>query len=772
MSSRKTSCEVPVQDFARIQLMFLPNALSNGKLFTDYTFPPDKSSLTYVYSGDDRYEKMVFKRPKEICSYAVFAGVGGAYETPFPWKSWKKTTWFEAAIAVVSLNVKLMDKLIPGYRNFDQSLQTDYIGCFCFKLWRFGEWIDIVVDDHLPTMDNTLLYCQAYGTPREFWGPLVEKAYAKCKKTYEANECGRTLDAFTDLTGGVCEFYTPDINPPQNLFHLLYKSCVNRSQIVCWRNDKLLTPTGFWFENEMTDAAGSGQRYLHIVTATTKFPLSDGRMVEMVRLLCLYRNEPLWNGKFADTDEISWGTVNMEFFSKYKPLGNKDENEYWMTLEDFRCNFGGLIICSTEIPYTTEGLNLQRCYRRLSEDEIKTGQRSLFTQPKERRRSSDSKHRRQPSATYLSIHRRSHPCLSIKTFNDQADDIHSPNDNQPEMEILVRENPRTVKVDNTQFNRASKIKKLKQKSKSENAKIMSKKNSYGTRRESTGAVYRKRDPSPVSCFKRLHHYDDVKSDAVDTKDSDLNDESKDSSKQCTSTATNDKKTPVKKQSSSGYNTHNAEYCQKRSDSLISTCSALSECQSTFSASDITLNIGTSRENSLQRPKSAPSNIIRNTSSGSLPNMIINNFVASSSDNFRSHGSWRFVINYKGKWEKCDSMGSYPDLIKQHSRNSRIPFNILHPDAVNEIVAPGYHGKSHLIISLLQDYRHGAPTANSLLVPIGFSIYKTKNPAKDEKRSLSKLPMVGEATLCEDSREYIILERKQRRRMSGAFQINI
>ena len=64
MTTRKISREVPVQDFARIQLMFLPNAHSNGKLFTDYTFPPDKSSLTYVYSGDDRYEKMVFKRPK------------------------------------------------------------------------------------------------------------------------------------------------------------------------------------------------------------------------------------------------------------------------------------------------------------------------------------------------------------------------------------------------------------------------------------------------------------------------------------------------------------------------------------------------------------------------------------------------------------------------------------------------------------------------------------------------------------------------------------
>ena len=36
-------------------------------LHRDKTFPPDQSSLTYVYSGDDKYEKMVFKRPR-VCT--------------------------------------------------------------------------------------------------------------------------------------------------------------------------------------------------------------------------------------------------------------------------------------------------------------------------------------------------------------------------------------------------------------------------------------------------------------------------------------------------------------------------------------------------------------------------------------------------------------------------------------------------------------------------------------------------------------------------------
>ena len=63
MCTRKKTKEVPVQNFSKIKQLFLPSVLSGGPLFTDLSFPPDQSSLTYVYSGDDKYEKMVFKRP-------------------------------------------------------------------------------------------------------------------------------------------------------------------------------------------------------------------------------------------------------------------------------------------------------------------------------------------------------------------------------------------------------------------------------------------------------------------------------------------------------------------------------------------------------------------------------------------------------------------------------------------------------------------------------------------------------------------------------------
>lgn len=62
--------ELPEQDFDEIQARILSlksssdDCIAEEDLFRDLAFPPDISSLTYVYSGDDQYERMTFKRPK------------------------------------------------------------------------------------------------------------------------------------------------------------------------------------------------------------------------------------------------------------------------------------------------------------------------------------------------------------------------------------------------------------------------------------------------------------------------------------------------------------------------------------------------------------------------------------------------------------------------------------------------------------------------------------------------------------------------------------
>ncbi len=83
--------------------------------------------------------------------------------------------WVLAAAAGMCENIELTYQVIPHGQGFHADW---YVGMFVFRFWRYGAWKEVIIDDRLPTVRGELVFVHSQ-TPNEYWGALLEKAYAK-----------------------------------------------------------------------------------------------------------------------------------------------------------------------------------------------------------------------------------------------------------------------------------------------------------------------------------------------------------------------------------------------------------------------------------------------------------------------------------------------------------------------------------------------------------------------------------------------------------------
>ncbi|TDH11193.1 hypothetical protein EPR50_G00058120 [Perca flavescens] len=250
--------------------------LKSGRLFEDNRFPAEPTSLGYDELGPDSEETkgVVWKRPKELCSNPKFID-DGATRTDIC-QGELGDCWLLAAIASLTLDQDILPRVVPQ----EQSFTEGYAGIFHFQFWQFGEWVDVVIDDRLPTRDGKLLFVHS-AESSEFWSALLEKAYAKLYGSYEALSGGHTTEGFEDFTGGIAEVYTLEEAPP-NLFQIMQKALSLGSLLGCAINVnfqgkpvQLVRIRNPWGEVEWTGPWSDGISYSDFINQFSRLQICN-----------------------------------------------------------------------------------------------------------------------------------------------------------------------------------------------------------------------------------------------------------------------------------------------------------------------------------------------------------------------------------------------------------------------------------------------------------------------------------------------------------------
>ncbi|NP_001082852.1 uncharacterized protein LOC559822 [Danio rerio] len=326
MKEKAGTLDVPLNFLGQDYQELLKSCITNRMRFVDDRFPPDSSSIDPNNKLGLDMSQIQWLRPSKIVADPQFI-VKGVSRFDYSQGSFLGNCWFLASVGTLTFQKDVLYQVMPE----GQSFGKDYAGIFHFRFWRFGKWIDVVIDDKLPTIKGDLIFVHSK-TSNEFWPALLEKAYAKVCGSYSDMDAGVVSEALLDFTGGIHVRFELE-KPPLDLWSLMDRAAKCKALMACGTY-----PGKTSANTELPNGIVQGHAY----SVTGIFKVTwQGAPVRLVRVLNPWGKRE-WTGAWCDKSSM-WNKVSESERTKCWSLAN--DGEFWMSMEDFSKNFEEVDIC-------------------------------------------------------------------------------------------------------------------------------------------------------------------------------------------------------------------------------------------------------------------------------------------------------------------------------------------------------------------------------------------------------------------------------------------
>ena len=319
------SSKPEVQEY---QMQKIPKFLWEKKkvLLSQFALAQKEGRYSWAKLGEilDPSKLSVLKNTQKLSQDVVQGELGDCY--------------FLSVLAALAEEPNIINKLVDPKEKGNN-------GFFTANVIIHGEPIKIIVDDAFPvTNDSKLAFAGINEQSGNIWPLVLEKAWAKCNRSYEDIIPGNSADAFEFLTPAPYNTYYHNAETRPTLFDTITQA--NKNGYVVLADITETAETNL----ETLSKLGLITNHAYTVINSAVLKKSNGAEIKLLKMKNMWGTNE-WVGDWSD-NSLKW----TQEFKKEVGLEPKQDGIFWISYEDYLQFYTTTHICKIHpnYDYTTQ----------------------------------------------------------------------------------------------------------------------------------------------------------------------------------------------------------------------------------------------------------------------------------------------------------------------------------------------------------------------------------------------------------------------------------